>query len=213
MNQNMSKQKELKVVELQKMIYGTECPGEGWPLGCPIRREGMCNQVQELDLCTTRKIAEHLIGQGVVVRRWIQTSEKMPGEDQRVLAIVSGRYRNITLTDSVEMASWSEEEGWILDTYPNWEDPQVRCWQPAPECDDVQEEKPMSRGDLIRHMDDAEMALILLRAFDGGAYCMNKSECEDRLDNNIEIPESECALCLLEWLQEIPEEGCNGKTE
>lgn len=208
MSENMSKEKQLRVLELQRMIYGTECPGEAWPLGCPCRRDGECQQVQELDVCVTHKIAEHLMSQGVGLRRWIPSSEKLPGEDQQVLAVVSGRYRNIQLVDSMEMASWSAEEGWILDSYPNWEDPEVRCWMPLPEYPAVDaEEKPLSRGDLIRRMDDVELAGVLMKAFDGGVYCTNKAICEDRYENGIAIPESECALCVVEWLQEVPEDG------
>lgn len=70
-------------------------------------------------------------------RRWIPVEEKLPDEsDGMVLIQVSGKPReNITLHNAFEHGSYIAEgnEGWILDAYPEWENPEVIAWQPLPE--------------------------------------------------------------------------------
>ena len=50
------------------------------------------------------------------------------------IVIVSGKpKRNITLDNAYELASFSVDEGWILEEWPEWEDPDVKYWIPLPE--------------------------------------------------------------------------------
>ena len=58
-------------------------------------------------------------------RRWIPVAERLPGNDDFVLVIVSGKAGNITLDNAAELASFSMDEGWILEMWPEWEDPKV----------------------------------------------------------------------------------------
>lgn len=65
--------------------------------------------------------------------RWIPCSERLPESGLEVLVIVSGKVGNITLVDSVEIGNFDRDEGWILEMWPEWEDPNVTHWQPLPE--------------------------------------------------------------------------------
>ena len=58
-------------------------------------------------------------------RRWIPVAERLPGNDDFALVIVSGKAGNITLDNAAELASFSMDEGWILEMRPEWEDPKV----------------------------------------------------------------------------------------
>lgn len=66
-------------------------------------------------------------------RRWIPVTERMPQSDNQVLVIVSGRWENITFDHAYELASWSAEEGWIMEAWPELENPEVTHWMPMPE--------------------------------------------------------------------------------
>jgi hypothetical protein len=65
---------------------------------------------------------------------WIPAGERLPDADEHmVLAIVSGKpYKNITLHGAYMLAEYSEKEGWILESYPEWEDAEVTHWMPLP---------------------------------------------------------------------------------
>lgn len=66
--------------------------------------------------------------------RWIKSDEQLPMSEEVVLVIVSGKpKRNITLDNAYELASFSVDEGWILEEWPEWEDPDVKYWIPLPE--------------------------------------------------------------------------------
>ena len=66
---------------------------------------------------------------------WIPVSEELPKNDEElVLVQVSGRpKRNITLENALELATYSSTDGWILETYPEWENANVVVWQALPE--------------------------------------------------------------------------------
>lgn len=65
---------------------------------------------------------------------WINAKKQLPeNPDEMVLCIVSGRYKNLEFYEAYEMASFSWDEGWILESYPEWETPEVSWWMPLPE--------------------------------------------------------------------------------
>ena len=66
-------------------------------------------------------------------RRWIPVGERLPEPDKQVLAIVSGRWENIAFNRAYELASWSSDEGWIMEEWPELEDLEVTYWMPLPE--------------------------------------------------------------------------------
>lgn len=68
---------------------------------------------------------------------WIPVEERLPDEsDGLVLIQVNGKPKeNITLHNALELACYIAEgnEGWILEEYPEWENPDVIAWRPLPE--------------------------------------------------------------------------------
>ena len=66
-------------------------------------------------------------------RRWIPVTERLPGNDDFVLVSVCGKAGCITLENATELAQFSMDEGWILEMWPEWEDPKVTHWMPLPE--------------------------------------------------------------------------------
>lgn len=62
---------------------------------------------------------------------------ELPSAGRSVIAIVSGSPRkNITLNGSYQTATYygEEPEGWVIEEWPEWENPTVHCWQPTPEA-------------------------------------------------------------------------------
>ncbi len=85
--------------------------------------------------CSTSGCA--IIREAIEVLRdasWISVADRLPDDDVMVLCIVSGRPQtNITLDEAMEIASHSRTEGWIVETWPEWDDPTVTYWMPLPE--------------------------------------------------------------------------------
>ena len=66
-------------------------------------------------------------------RRWIPVEERLPEQEDCVVVCVSGKPReNITLCDTVELATYSGNEGWILECWPDWATADVTHWMPLP---------------------------------------------------------------------------------
>lgn len=66
------------------------------------------------------------------VPRWIPVTERLPEPYEDVLLIVNGKVDNVTLIDAREIGSFDKSEGWILEMWPEWEDPKVTYWMPLP---------------------------------------------------------------------------------
>lgn len=65
---------------------------------------------------------------------WINAKKQLPeNPDEMVLCIVSGRYKNLEFYEAYVMATFSWDVGWILESYPEWETPEVSRWMPLPE--------------------------------------------------------------------------------
>ena len=65
---------------------------------------------------------------------WIPVEERRPEDDVMVLIQVSGKpKKNITLDNAFELGCYIAGNGWILEEYPEWKNPQVIAWQPLPE--------------------------------------------------------------------------------
>ena len=73
---------------------------------------------------------------------WIDTAVELPPDDDIVLAIVSGDPAdNITLEDAYELASYSAEDGWIVEQFELWENSSVTWWRPLPDPPEKKKEE------------------------------------------------------------------------
>lgn len=65
---------------------------------------------------------------------WISVGDRLPEEDDIVLVIANGTPRtNITLKEAYQLAEWCQEDGWILQEFPAWEDAEIAHWMPLPD--------------------------------------------------------------------------------
>lgn len=106
---------------LQRLMVETgslACLGCGYEHNCILQG---CNILRE---------AVAAIQKGM----WRSPDREMPEEEILVLVIVNGVFGNITFVDAVSLASYSREEGWILDEYPEWENPGISFWAPIREA-------------------------------------------------------------------------------
>ena len=67
---------------------------------------------------------------------WVSVEERLP-EDEKdgeiVLVIVFGKpHENITLHGAIMTAGYFQDEGWVLNEYPEWEGPEITHWMPLP---------------------------------------------------------------------------------
>ena len=70
----------------------------------------------------------------VEIPRWISVNDAVPNDGENVLVLVSGKPReNITFINAVQMACWSKDEGWILESYPEVIEIRVSHWARIPE--------------------------------------------------------------------------------
>lgn len=67
------------------------------------------------------------------VGEWIPVSERLPENGCGVLVTVNGKHNNITFVDALEIAEYDNTEGWIVEEYLQWTDPDVTAWMPLPE--------------------------------------------------------------------------------
>lgn len=68
---------------------------------------------------------------------WISVKERLPDDKkdgETVLAVVSGKsHENITLCHALMTAGYFPGEGWVVNEYPEWENPTITHWMPLPE--------------------------------------------------------------------------------
>ena len=63
----------------------------------------------------------------------IPVTERLPDNGYGVLVTVNGKHNNITFVDALEIAEYDNIEGWIIEGYLDWLDPDVTAWMPLPE--------------------------------------------------------------------------------
>ena len=64
---------------------------------------------------------------------WIKPEERMPKDGECVLVIVNGAFENLIFENGVELAEYSSKEGWILESFPEYENPGIKWWRTIPE--------------------------------------------------------------------------------
>ena len=63
---------------------------------------------------------------------WIDVRDRLPEAGEFVLVIVNGKNKNITFKNALELAEHTEE-GWHLEAFPEFPDPQISHWMPLPD--------------------------------------------------------------------------------
>ena len=64
---------------------------------------------------------------------WIPVTERLPEDGYGVLVTVNGKHNNITFVNALEIAEYGNTEGWIIEGYLDWINPDVTAWMPLPE--------------------------------------------------------------------------------
>ena len=71
---------------------------------------------------------------------WADLEYEDPVDGEEYLVIVSGKpMKNITLDHAYQLGSWLAGEGWVIDEYPEWENPTVHAWMDLPDPPEVDE--------------------------------------------------------------------------
>ena len=99
--------------------------------------------VKQVDKRTAlEKEAEDMKKRGFGSGGWIPVEDRLPEDpDVNVLVQVSGRpVSNIELINALTLAAYSPDDGWILEMYPEWTNPEVTAWQPLPDPYDQESE-------------------------------------------------------------------------
>lgn len=112
------------------------CSSGGSCLHCPYcniaASKFRCNEKDADVAALIEAQAEEIEKLKARVPRWIPVEERLPESDEDVLLIVNGKVDNVTLIDAYELGSFSKSDGWILEMWPEWEDPKVTHWMPLP---------------------------------------------------------------------------------
>lgn len=124
---------ELKevILEMEKAAYDNERQArEAEPWEDAGFYEKVAGQYRIAAACCWEKLERLEAGDG-----WFRPEKgELPPEGKTVLALVSGSpTENITLHASYQTAVYIPDEGWAIDEWPEWETPEVICWQNCPE--------------------------------------------------------------------------------
>lgn len=65
--------------------------------------------------------------------KWISVKDRLPEGDNCVLVVVNGVLGNIIFENAVQIAEYCPGEGWIVEGFWNWKNPDVTHWQNLPE--------------------------------------------------------------------------------
>ena len=63
--------------------------------------------------------------------RWISVEEQLPEDDVLVLVTVSGIYNALTFVNAIQIGAY-DRDGWFIEGYEDWNNPNVTAWMPLP---------------------------------------------------------------------------------
>ena len=113
-----------------RVLCEVSCPGEEGGASCPERKSGRCRKIDSLKWCMIDRIVETLLC--VSIGDWISSELMPPEEEGQVLALVCGKYKNITFDHAVLLGEYVDGE-WIFEQYPEAEDITVSHWAFIPD--------------------------------------------------------------------------------
>lgn len=142
---------ELKeaILEMEKVAHEWEQQAdEAWAQADADFCEKIAGMYRIAAACCWEKLESLEAGDG-----WFRPEKgELPSAGRSVIAIVSGSpAKNITLNGSYQTATYYGEDsaGWVVDEWPEWENPTVHCWQPAPEAPEEVKKKIQEIWDKI----------------------------------------------------------------
>ena len=97
-------------------------------LECHTKGDGEYTDYGEFLVAAIEALQEPQVGS------WIPVSERLPEDEYGVLVTVNGKHNNTTFIDALEIAEYDSDEGWIIEGYLDWINPDVTAWMPLPEC-------------------------------------------------------------------------------
>lgn len=88
----------------------------------------------DTDYCKIWQIKQDIkiIDEQPQVGGWIPVTERLPENGYGVLVTVNGKHNNITFIDALEIAEYDSNDGWIIEGYLDWTNPDVTAWMPLP---------------------------------------------------------------------------------
>ena len=142
---------ELKevILEMEKAAYDNERQArEAEPWEDAGFYEKVAGMYRIAAACCWEKLESQEAGDG-----WFRPEKgELPPDAGTVIAIVSGSPADgITLTGRYQTASYfaNDPAGWVIDEWPEWENPTVHCWQPTPEAPEEVKKKIQEIWDKI----------------------------------------------------------------
>ena len=94
---------------------------------CSDVKERKCNCRDAIIVRAFKKLAK------CINDDWISVEERLPEDDDFVLATVTGIYNALTFSSAIQLASYCKDDGWFIEGYPDWENPNVSAWKPLTE--------------------------------------------------------------------------------
>ena len=142
---------ELKevILEMEKAAYDNERQArEAEPWKDAGFYEKVAGMYRIAAACCWEKLESLEAGDG-----WSRPEKgELPPDAGTVIAIVSGSPADgITLMGSYQTASYfaNNPADWVIDEWPEWENPTVHCWQPTPEAPEEVKKKIQEIWDKI----------------------------------------------------------------
>lgn len=100
----------------------------------------LLENAKEVDIADVNADIMKVIDKEPSVLFWQDAELFMPKENELCLIIVSGKYKNIKFKNALQLGWWNKDEGWIVEGFPEFENPLVKYWCDAPEVpEDVRE--------------------------------------------------------------------------
>lgn len=113
-----------EMYELQKRLYAYE------ETGLSPEQIKKLNEFERSQLVT---ILKELAAERAKYH-WILPEMKLPESGDSVLVTVSGHFGGMIFQDALGLAVYDPVVGWIVDGYPEWEEPEVKAWMHLPEA-------------------------------------------------------------------------------
>lgn len=115
----------------------TSPEGRGEEILVRLNDDGKASQVWKTEIYfeteEERDEFDRKLTEGWCPLEWIKEEDEVPAGNELVLCVVTGKYGGVTFREAILMGSWDERDGWILEMYPDIENPNVTHWMELPE--------------------------------------------------------------------------------